>query len=459
MKRPIFFILIFAGITLFFSGCVVGPKYTGQEVNLPEAFPETRLDTDTIDVSEWWQQLSDPVLDSLINIAIVNNKDLEAAATRVEQARLAAGVASSMLWPDINYQGGISRGDFTGTGQLSAPVNNAFAVGLLNWEIDFWGKYRNARNASLARLLQTEYAQKALGLTIETETAKLYYQLLDYHQRLNIAQYTLSVRTESVNILKQRFERGIIPEIDLDQAIIQEAEAAAAIPLYEELSQKTNNALLSLLGQYDMPVTYLLEHASTETIPQIIPDFLPSDLMRRRPDIMASEQTLVAQYSNAGVMQSIRFPSISLTMAGGYASNDLSNFFSGNPAWSLGAGIFGPVFHFGRNKKNYEIELEKINELQANYEQILLNAFQEVKDVLNEIESLRRQFEIRQLQVKTARHAESLARERYDSGITSYLELLDAQRVLFSIELNYSQTKYDLLRAYVKLYKALGGGW
>lgn len=459
MKRSFVFILIFLGVALFFNSCLVGPKYSGQEIDMPEVFPDTTLITDSIDVSEWWEQLQDPVLDSLIDIAIVNNKNLEAAATRVEQARLAAGVSSSLIWPDINYQGGISRGDFTGTGQLSSPATNAFAVGLLNWEIDFWGKYRNARDAALARLMETEYAQKALGLTIETETAKLYFQLLDYQQRLNIANYTLSLRTESVNILKQRFDRGIIPEIDLDQAIIQEAEAAAAVPLYEELSQKTKNALLSLLGQYEISMSYLLESTDSEVIPQIIPDFLPSDLMRRRPDIMAAEQSLIAQYSTAGVMQSIRFPSISLTMAGGYASTDLNNFFSGNPTWSLGAGLFGPIFQFGRNKKNYEIELEKIKELQANYEQILLNAFLEVRDVLNEIESLQRQYEIRKLQIKSARNAESLARERYDTGITSFLELLDAQRVLFSVELNFSQTKYELLRAYVKLYKAIGGGW
>lgn len=174
---------------------------------------------------------------------------------------------------------------------------------------------------------------------------------------------------------------------------------------------------------------------------------------------MLAEQQLIAQYAMAGIAQSLRFPSLSLTMAGGVASNDLNNLFSGNPAWSVGAGLFGPLLHFGKNKKNAEIALKRIEELQANYQQVVLAAFLEVKDALAEIESFEQQIAIRKTQLDAARNAAMLSRDRYNGGVTSYLELLDSDRILFSTELTLSQSKQGLLSAYVKLFKALGGGW
>ena len=296
-------------------------------------------------------------------------------------------------------------------------------------------------------------------LSIESETARLYFQLLDYRERLRIAQNTLKSRDESVNIVSQRLEKGVVPEIDLNQAVIQQAEAAVAVPLYEQLSENTIHALHLLLGESFVADSLFHGSLKNQKTPPTIPNIIPSELLQRRPDIMLAEQELIEQYAVAGMFQSMRFPSLSLTMAGGVASNDLKNLFSGNPAWSLGAGIFGPLFNYGKNKKNAEIELKRIEELQANYQQTVLAAFLEVKDVLTEIESYKQQIAIRQIQLDAALNAAMLSRDRYNGGVTSYLELLDSERVLFSTELAVSQTKQELLSSYVKLFKALGGGW
>jgi outer membrane protein, multidrug efflux system len=450
---------ILAFLVIIMNGCVVGPKYTGQNPQLPENFNDVALPADTISTADWWQQFNDPVLDTLIAKTIANNLDLVAAASRVEQARLAAGVAAGDFYPHLSYQAGVARGDLAGTSQLSAPVNSIFALGLLNWEIDFWGKYRQAQNRTLAFLMATEYNRSAIQLSIESETARLYFLLLDFRQRLQIARNTLELRRESVDIIRQRFERGIIPEIDLNQAVIQEAEAAAAIPQFEMQILKIKNALVSLVGDYSISDDLLAGLLSDQTVPDFIPEMLPSDLLQRRPDILEAEQALIAQYASAGVAQSQRYPSINLSISGGVAGNDFENLFSGSPAWSVGAGLFGPIFNFGQLKKLSQIEQEKIIEQEAGYHQVVVNAFLEVNDVLNEIENTRQLVEIRQTQYAAAENAAKLARERYNGGITSYLELLDSERVLFSVELSLTQTRQELLNSYVKLYKSLGGGW
>lgn len=450
-------ISVFVGIMM--NGCVVGPKYAGQKPQMPEKFDAPAMPSDTISTTDWWNQFNDPVLDTLIAKTVANNFDLAAAASRVEQARLAAGVATGDFYPHLSYQTGIARGDLAGTSQLAAPTNSIFALGLLNWEIDFWGKYRQAQNRASAVLMATEYNRNAIQLSIESETARLYFLLLDFRQRLQIARNTLELRRQSVDIIRQRFERGIIPEIDLNQATIQEAEAAAAIPQFEIQIRKIKNALLSLVGDYALSDDLLTGLLSDQKMPDFVPQMLPSDLLSRRPDILEAEQALIAQYASAGIAQSQRYPSINLSISGGVAGNDFENLFSGSPAWSIGAGLFGPIFNFGQLKKLSQIEQEKIKEIEANYNQIVVNAFLEVGDVLNEIEHTRQLFEIRQTQYNAAESAAKLARQRYDGGVTSYLELLDSERVLFNVELSLTQTRQELLNQYVNLYKALGGGW
>ncbi|MBZ0242866.1 MAG: TolC family protein, partial [Bacteroidales bacterium] len=221
--RTLFISCCALALAMLLNGCLVGPKFVSPPTDIPDTFGESTLKTDSISNAAWWASFTDPVLDTLIARALKNNFDIMMSMSRIEQAALAAGVAKADFWPQISYQAGISRGDFTGSSQLAAPMNNAFGVGLLNWELDLWGKYRHAQHAANANFAVSKFAHQATMLTIESETARLYFQLLDYRERLRISQNTLKSRNESVDIVSQRLEKGVVAEVDLNQAVIQQA--------------------------------------------------------------------------------------------------------------------------------------------------------------------------------------------------------------------------------------------
>jgi multidrug efflux system outer membrane protein len=263
---------------------------------------------------------------------------------------------------------------------------------------------------------------------------------------------------DSLDIIQQRFDQGIIPEIDVNQAQIQKEIAAASIPLYGRLIAQNENALSTLLGQLPKEIQKGRPLAR-QAIPPDIPTGLPSALLNRRPDIAEAMAVLEAQNAQIGVAEALRYPSISLTGLLGAASSELSSVTSEGGIWSVGGGLFGPIYNFGKNIRRVEIEEERTQQALYAYENTVLTAFKEVEDALIEIETYREQVAAVTRQRDAAKNANDLARERYDQGVTSYLEFLDAERTLFSAELELSELRQRYLTAYVKLYKALGGGW
>jgi multidrug efflux system outer membrane protein len=289
--------------------------------------------------------------------------------------------------------------------------------------------------------------------------ANAYYLLLDYKKRLQISKRTLTTRTESLRIISERFNEGIIPEIDLNQAQIQEDYAAGSIPVYQRAVAYTENALSILIGENPREI---LVNADIETVlpPDSIPVGLPSQLLTRRPDVLEAEQLVVAQNARIGVAQAMRFPSVSLTGFLGMASPDLSAFNAGDALMgSVGAGLFGPIFNFGKNKRRVDIERERTEQMKLNYEKTVIAAFRETEDALVNIHTLEQELVFVQNQVKSATNAAMLSKERYDGGVTSYLEVLEAERSMFQIELYYSELLQRRLTAYTTLCKALGGTW
>jgi multidrug efflux system outer membrane protein len=289
--------------------------------------------------------------------------------------------------------------------------------------------------------------------------ANTYYTLLDYKKRLNVADRTLKTRTESLRIISERFDKGIVPEIDLNQAQIQESYAAASIPVYSRSVAFAENALSLLLGENPQEIItdYTIEDLG---VPNSIPVGLPSQLLTRRPDILEAEQMVKAQNARIGVAQAMRFPSISLTGLIGLASPDLAAFNTGDALMgSVGASLFGPIFQFGKNKRRVEVERDRTEQLRMNYEQVVLSAFRETEDALISISTTEQELVFIQQQLAASTNAEMLSRQRYDGGVTSYLEVLEAERTLFDIELYYSQLLQRRLSAYTNLYKTLGGGW
>ena len=284
---------------------------------------------------------------------------------------------------------------------------------------------------------------------------KLY---LNYKERLKISEETLKSRMESLRIIQERFDKGIVPEIDLNQAQIQKEIAASTVPIYKRLSAQTEHSLSILLGQMPNRVkTGITLDKRSE--PPDIPVGMPSQLLVRRPDVAEALYLLQSQNAQIGVAVAQMFPAISLTGILGFASGDLSTLTSGDPAWSIGGSLLGPIFNFGKNTSRVEVQEARTQQVLYEYENTVLNAFREVEDALVEVQTLKEQIEAKKRQYLAAKNAEKLSRMRYDLGVTSYLEVLESERTLFSAELELSEIRQTTFNSYIRLYKALGRGW
>ena len=312
--------------------------------------------------------------------------------------------------------------------------------------------------AARAELLASEYGMRSVQVSLISAVAVNYIILLDYRERLHIARQTLDTRDSALVIINERYNKGIIPEIDVNQAEIQRAVAAASIPAYERAVAQTENALSILLGKNPAAINVTVR-LFTEAVPPEIPAGIPSDLLQRRPDILQAEELYHAQNARIGVAQAMRFPSISLTGLLGVASPELNTLLSDGLAWSIGGSLLSPVFQFNKNKRRAQIEIYRTEEALKQYENITLQAFREVNDALISISTLKNELVAREQQYASASNAQRLSQARYDRGVTSYLEVLESERASFEAQLSYSQVYQEYLNSYVDLYRALGGGW
>jgi len=456
------FISIFLIISIVLSGCMVGPDFKEPEFdNLPGEFRFSD-ENDQQEVNlVWWELFNDPVLVSLVNTALVQNKDLLIAISRIEEARSFLVFTEADLYPRFDLQGGANKGNFNGgiiSSDSDEPKNSAFISPVVNWEIDFWGKFRRANESARAQLLATEYAKKTVQISLISEVVGSYFMMLDFKERLRVAEQTLESREESLVIIQKRFDRGVIPEIDLNQAQVQKEIAAASVPVYKRLIANTENALSILLGTFPQEIKTDLD-LYQQTIPPNVPVGLPSSLLERRPDILEALYFIQAQNALIGVAVAQRFPAISLSGAAGAATNDAAQMTIDGFAWNIAAGLAGPIFNFGQDKSRVEIEESRTEQALYNYQNIVLNAFREVSDALVDIQTYREQIAALVKQVKAAENANRLSKMRYDQGFSSYLEVLDSERAQFAAQLDLSQATQEYYNAYVRLYKALGGGW
>ena len=443
---------------LLLTGCMLGPDFVPPQVETPVAY---RFDAAkaAVDVNlKWWELFDDPVLFELVTTALENNRDVKIAVSRIEEARAALGFTKADQYPRIDIEGDARAGNFFGAGRSDTTDNSAFIAPTLSWEIDFWGRFRRSTESAQADLLASEYSLRTVQLSLISEVASTYYRLLDFRRRLEISIRTLESRLESLDIIEQRFKEGIIPELDVNQSQIQKEIAEASVPLFERQIAQTENALNILLGR--LPGTIRSgESLGDQLVPPAIPAGLPSTLLERRPDVAQSLYQLQAQTARIGVAEALRLPAISLTGLLGVASSELSDRTSEGVVWSAGASLTGPLFNFGKNQRRVEIEEARTRQALFFYENTVLTAFREVEDALVAVETLQRQVEAVDRQAQAARNANELSKERYNQGITSYLEVLETERQLFSAELDLSELKQQQLSAYVGLYKALGGGW
>ncbi|HNP23836.1 MAG TPA: efflux transporter outer membrane subunit [Panacibacter sp.] len=461
MKATFLYYLFFAGLLLF-TGCMVGKPYTQPETAPATiAYRDTAF-SDTTALMTWFDLYKDTALRTMIKTTLDSNRNLLLAASRMDEAMLQTATIKANLYPQFGYRaeaGGGSAG--TEAQKVGGGIDGGSlkAYGTLNWEIDLWGKIRHANNAAFAQYLAIAENRNALKVSLVAEVASDYFLLRDLDNRLLIAQQTLASRKEYTKIISRRFDTGYIPELDKLQAIQQEAEAAAIIPALNRQIAQTENAIRVLMGMGPGHVSRgatIFDQALTPDIPV----GLPSQLLQRRPDIVAEEKTMQAQFEQIGVAQANRFPSISLTGLLGFASPELTTFISSKGLVANGFGsIAGPIFNFGQRKKQVAIEQKRFDQTYYHYQQAVLSAFGDVDNALTYYRTYSEEFEQRRIQKEAAAKALQLSQARYDFGYTSYLEVIIMQNNLFSAQFQESQTQQGKLNAIVLLYKSLGGGW
>ena len=456
MKKILAILLL--GTIIYISGCKLGPNFKQPEYQGAEAFRFDSITTDTIVNLRWWELFNDTILDTLIKTALAENKDVLVAAARIEAARANVGFTKADQWPSFGFSANAGGGNFGGGFLMDNNSSNFSAYPEMYWEIGFWGKYRRLNESARAELLASEYGMRTIQMSLISAVASTYFTLLDYQAKLEIARNTLASRDSGLTIIQARYDFGVIPEIDLNQSQIQKAISAAAVPVFVRSIAITESSLSILLGKHpDEVITGTLLIDQKE--PPKIPEGLPSQLLQRRPDVKQAEANYAAQNALIGAAQAMRWPSFNITGLLGYASNDLFMLNAGGLAWAVAGSITGPIFQFGKNKRRVEIERFNTEAALREYEGVTLQAFKEVEDALISIQTYREELLAQQMRNDAAVNAEFLSGERYDKGQTSYLEVLESQRQSFDAQLQYSETRKELLNAHIALYKALGGGW
>ena len=446
------------------AGCAVGPNYQRPAVNSPAVF---RGDNATTNASfadlDWWGVYQDPALQALIREAFTNNFDLRIAVSRVEQARAVAAQARSQFFPSVNYSGTVGRGrnDLFGSAYPNGGATASSVAATLNafWEVDLWGRVRRLNESARAQFLASEEARHGVRLSLLSEVAADYLQLVELDQELAITSRTTNSFGESLKIFSQRAEGGTASALETSRAEAALDDANAATPALLSQITITENQLCILLGRNPGPIDRKLLPPEL-TLPPQIPAGLPSSLLERRPDVRQAEQVLRSANAQIGESVAEFFPTIGLTALLGKISPELSAFtLGGANAWGVAAAGSGPIFEGGRLVGQYRQAKAARDEARLRFQQTALTALGDVSDALV---SRQRLGEIREQQAREVTALETAVRvssERYLAGKASYYEVLEAQQQLFPAQINLARTQRDQQLAIVSLYKALGGGW
>ncbi|MBP7146997.1 MAG: efflux transporter outer membrane subunit [Acidobacteria bacterium] len=456
IRRPVTRTCTMLLAPLALAGCALGPDYRRPDtLPVPAQYVQTTERLAAAANLAWWDLFRDPALQGLVREALQNNRDLLIATARIEEYRAQYGFTRTDQLPSLSYSAEAARVD----GPFLRPFERYTVALAASWEIDLFGRLRRSTEAARADLLATEEARRGVALAIVANVARSYFQLRDLDARLEIARRTLDGRSESTRLIRLRLDQGVASELDVRQAEIEEGAAAGSIPALERGIAQVENGINYLLGRPPGPVPRGPSLVEQELPPEI-PAGLPAELLQRRPDLLQAEHQLHAQMARIGVAEALRWPTLSLTAAGGTESTELSDLGKSDTRFfNLAANIFGPLFEFGRNKRRVEVQRARADELLLAYEQNVLAALREVEDELVAVRTYRAERAVRLGQVESSTAAARLARARYDTGVSSYLEVLDVERSQFDAELRASEALANQYASLVSLYAALGGGW
>jgi NodT family efflux transporter outer membrane factor (OMF) lipoprotein len=468
---------LFTGFAL--AGCTVGPDYETPEVPVPAKF-STESGAAPLNLEQWWTTFNDHKLNDLVERAVISNLDLRLARARLREARALRGVVGADLLPDVNVSGSYSRsrtsenafdfettgpggpgfGDFTPPGE----ERNLYQAGFdANWELDVFGGVRRSIEAANADIGAAVETRRDALVTLLAEVARNYVELRGFQSRLEIARSNLKVQQDTLDLTKARFEGQLVSELDVTRADAQVATTAAQVPALEQQRNQAAHRLSVLMGQPPAALLDELLSGDSATIPEgpdDVPPGLPSDLLRRRPDVRRAERELAAATARVGVATADLFPRFSLTGSLGLMGEefrDLGDY--GSRFYSIGPSVSWPVFDAGRIRSNIRAADARTEQALVRYEQSVLTALEDVENALLSLVKEQERRKSLGRAVEANRRSVEMATQLYDRGLTDFLNVLDAQRARFLSEDALVQSDRTVATDLVALYKALGGGW
>ncbi|HZP92049.1 MAG TPA: efflux transporter outer membrane subunit [Burkholderiales bacterium] len=456
-------------LAVVLAGCTtVGPDYKRPQIDTPRAWPDQTAAPAKVP-DRWWTLYGDAVLDALVDEALRHNTDIAQAVARVDEARAQLKSVDADRYPRVGANASAYRYRASEKSALWFPGFNPYyrdyaAELTASWEIDLWGRVRRATEAARADVATSEADRDAVRLVVAASVARGYFTLRALDAQVDLTRRTLETRLEGLKLQQLRYTSGVSSEYDLRQIEADTEAARALLPDLERTRAQQENALAVLLGRSPRAIVerHLDIGAAIEalTVPPAVPAGLPSDLLERRPDIREAEQQLVSANARIGLARAAYFPTLSLTGALGTESAGLSDLFSA-PArlWSFGTSAAATIFDAGRIAAGVEAAQARQRQLLAAYQASTQNAFREVLDALVAQRKSKEVLDAEQARVKALKQAYDLAKMRYDSGVASLLDLLDAERNLLNADLSRIDAQRAQLAASADLFKALGGGW
>ena len=447
------------------AGCVVGPNYKRPAVQTPATYRDVgaspQLQTQTASYADlpWWQVFQDPQLQELIHTALKQNYNLQMATERINAARAEVAITRSQLFPQVG-------GNTTFEGGKEGTFRSRYNFGLLTadaaFQMDLFGRLQRATEAARAEYLATADARQTVILTLVSDVASDYFSLLELDLQLQITQETIKTQEASVKLTELRVQHGVATKLDVLQAQQTLDTANVTIPNLERGIAQEENAISLLLGNYPQDIKRGRPLVD-QSLPPEVPAGLTSSLLERRPDIREAEQHLIAANAEIGVAKAQFFPQIALTGSGGGAFGRSTAFSSllatQTGIWSYGAQVSQPIFTGGALKGNLRLAESQYKQLLLAYQQAIQRAFGEVSDALIGYQKLHEVRLREEVTVADLQESVRLSGMRYQGGTTTYLEVLDGQRSLYSAELTLAQARGNEYQSLVQLYRSLGGGW
>lgn len=466
MMRNVLILFVYSALI---AGCTLGSPYERPATELPQLYRDVPAQGVKAPAERWWTLYADPALDKLVDEALTYNQDLALAAARVDEARALLRIADAERLPAMDAAAQRDRTRSSSVSSMPLPPTvplerNSYRAQLnVAYEVDLWGRLQGASTAARAELLATRAAQQTVRIALISDVVRSYFALLSLDAQVEATRRALALRGDNLGLQKVRRGAGLIGDFDLRQLEAEVAAARAQLPALERSRTAEELALAVLLGRSPRAITEDAVSRSadrSEPPAPVVPEGLPSDLLLRRPDVVQAEQRLIAANARIGVARASLFPRISLTGFLGSESAALGDLFTG-PAriWQLAFGLSQPIFQGGRLFAEVEAVQAREKQAIAQYQKTLQEAFREVRQALSAQARSREVFEAERDRAVSLRDALQLARIRYDNGLVSQLEVLDAERNLLAAEIN----RIDALRAQraavADLVKALGGGW